>query len=161
MLINLKKELANWRYERYMGLILHGSADCGKSQYALKMTKSNEELAIFYFDLLEAINGFGDKGIILRWNPKTFMDWLLSELKGQINTPQKTVIVDHIDFLFNLWDHTKKEEFIQRLSHIEKAIFDKPILFILQNDPVINQIKENPDTSRKPFIISYNELESI
>ena len=162
MLVNLKKELVAWRHERYMGLVLHGAADCGKSRYIRQlMNIATGELAIFYFDIMEVVGGFEDKGIILEWNPRIFMDWLLTELQGHNKAAQWTVVVDHFDFLFNLWDHIKKKEFIQRVSHIEKAVFDSPILFVLQDDAVIEQIKQKPELGRKQFIISYNELEAI
>jgi len=162
MLVNLKNELAAWRQERYMGIVLHGEADCGKSRYIQQLIEATAaELPIFYFDLLEQVNDFPDKGIILEWSPRTFMAWLLPEIQRQIEPPHRAVVVDHLDFLFNLWDNAKKEEFIQRISHIEKAVFDRPILFILQDDTIIYLLKQEPQHGRKPFIFSYKQLEAM
>jgi len=163
MLVNLKKELAAWQHERYMGIVLHGEADCGKSRYIQQLIETTAaELPIFYFDLLEQVNYFPDKAIILEWNPKTFIiEWLLPEIKRQMEPAHRAVVIDHLDFLFSLWDNTKKEEFIQRVSHIEKAVFDRPILFILQDDTIIDLLKQEPQPGRKPFIFSYKELEAM
>lgn len=162
MVVNLEKILQEWRHERYMGLLLHGEADCGKSRYLQRVNqKAAKDFAVLYFDLLETASRFENKGIVLQWNPKTFLEWLLSELVRSMNDSHQAVVVDHIDFLYNLWDATKKEEFIQRISHIEKAVFNCPILFVLQDDAVIEQIKQQPETGRKPFIFAYKDLEAI
>jgi len=162
MFVNLKKLLQEWRHERYMGLLLYGEADCGKSRYLLQMMQNAaKDFPVLYFDVLETVSGFKDKGIVLQWNPKTFLEWLLPELGKKMNAIHQAAVVDHIDFLFNLWDATKKEEFIQRISSIEKVVFQRPILFVLQDDAVIEQIKKQPEAGRRPYIIAYKDLEAI
>ena len=161
MVVNLKKLLQDRRHERYMGLLLHGEADCGKSRYLQQVIQNMaDDFAILYFDVLETARRFENKGVVLQWNSKTFLEWLLSKVE-KTDENHQAVVIDHIDFVFNLWDATKKEEFIQRISHIEKAVFHRPILFVLQDDAVIEQIKKQPAADRKPFIFAYKDLEAI
>ena len=69
-------------------------------------------------------------------------------------------VIDHFDFLFNLWDTVQKEDFLNRFTRIERVIFPKPIIAILQTDDVLeNAIEKNITNPRS--IYRFEELEEI
>ncbi|MHA1796399.1 MAG: hypothetical protein ACTSUK_09810 [Promethearchaeota archaeon] len=143
--------------ERYVGIIIFGAADGGKTTYMQKFTRIYPDLKIYYLDVQEKVAAQTDRSFILDLTPKKFLDWIFQFFPLQ---PVDVCVIDHFDFLFNLWDTVKKEDFLNRFTRIERVIFPKPIIAILQTDDVLeNAIEKNITNPRS--IYRFEELEEI
>ena len=153
-LLDLIREFS---YERYVGILIFGEADGGKTSYIQKFIRFNPDLKICYIDVQEKVAAQTDRSFILHLTPKKFLDWVFQFFPS---APVDTCVMDHFDFLFNFWDTVQKDEFLHRFGRIERVVFTKPIIAILQTDPVLeNAIENNINNPRK--IYKFEELEVI
>jgi len=143
--------------ERYVGIIIFGEAEGGKTSYIQKFIRFNPDLKICYIDVQEKVAAQPDRSFILYLTPKKFLDWIF---RSFLSEPLDACIIDHFDFLFNLWDTVQKEDFLNRFGRIERVRFSKPIIAILQTDAVLeNTIERNMNNPR--IIYKFEELEVI
>ncbi len=111
--------IKEFTHERYIGIVIFGDADAGKTSYMQKFIKLHPQLNIYYIDIQERAVAQPDKSFIFELNPRKFVDWILQLIPSR---KVDACIVDHFDFLFNLWDAVKKEEFIKRFAVTAPAL---------------------------------------
>ncbi|MHA1795419.1 MAG: hypothetical protein ACTSUK_04860 [Promethearchaeota archaeon] len=149
--------IRKFSHERYVGIIIFGEANGGKTSYIQKFIRLNPDLKICYIDVQEKVAAQTDRSFILHLTPKKFLDWVFQLFPSE---SVDACIMDHFDFLFNLWDTIQKEDFLNRFGRIERVIFPKPIIAILQTDPLLeNTVEKNMNDPRN--IYKFEELEAI
>ncbi|MHA1765522.1 MAG: hypothetical protein ACTSVK_04605 [Promethearchaeota archaeon] len=149
--------IKKFSHERYVGIIIFGAADGGKTTYMQKFTRLHPDLKIYYLDVQEKVAAQSDTSFILQLTPRKFLDWIFQFLPSQ---PVDACIIDHFDFMFNLWDTVKKEDFLNRFTRIERVIFPKPFIAILQSDPILENVIEKNITNPRS-IYRFEDLEEI
>lgn len=156
MAINLKLLISQLRMERFNSRIIYGDAGIGKSAYLKKFIDKTADLKIGYFSLLHEYGAMQSAEPIIHFNPSRFISWSLSVVPGSSEDGWDAKIIDNFDFLFNYWSTSQKEEFLKQVEKfIEKPVTPIPTLFVLHNDPLIeNNLEKN-------FIIRFSELETL
>ena len=149
--------IRKFSHERYVGILIFGEAEGGKTSYIQKFIRFNPDLKICYIDVQEKVAAQPDRSFILHLTPKKFLDWIFQFFPSD---PVDLCIIEHFDFLFNLWDSLQKEDFLHRFGRIDRVRFEKPIIAILQTDPVLeNTIEKNMNNPQN--IYRFEELEVI
>jgi hypothetical protein len=163
MAIDLIKEIKKRKSARYMGLMIFGKANDGKTAYIDKfMTQNNDKISMLCLDVHQMLKEMADPNIVFELTPKKFIEWCLQYVKEQ-EEALDAVIVDNFDAVVNLWDDKKKKEFVDRLTgyDLQKSVFSKPFIAVLQEDKVFQDAYQEQENKEFKSIIKYRELISI
>lgn len=162
MTINLLNTIKKLSYERYMGLIIFGEADSGKTDYMIEFQKRNKDLNIFYIDIQrEIINQDLNKNIFDFLDTERFLEWCLQLIPEKELELLNAVVIDNFDFLMPLWNEQKKLEFIGRIKKLEKSRFSKPLLAVLQEEKTFDDVYKKQSNEEMKRIIKFTELEAL
>ncbi len=161
MPVNLRGLIERISHERYMGVLIYGEANVGKTRYLNEFLRIHKDLNILYIDVQQKIIKEGDTQIVLDLSRRNFLEWCLPLMSSKKLENLNAVIIDNFDFLVNLWDDRQQIEFVTRVEKLEKAIFPKPVLFVLQVDDVFKNAYNNHREKELRRIIQYSSLEAI
>lgn len=161
MPVNLRDLIERISHERYMGVLIYGEANVGKTLYLNKFLRIHKDLNILYIDVQQKIIKEGDTQIVLDLTPRNFLEWCLPLMSSEKLEKLSAVIIDNFDFLVNLWDDRQQTEFVARIQRLEEAVFPKPVLFVLQVGDVFENAYNNHREKELRRIIQFGILEAI
>jgi len=154
--MNLATFLEIQKSEDRQAIIIHAPAMSGKTIFVKQLTNLHEE--IHYIDFLKAYLE-NPHPLIHLMGFTAFRDYLLS-----LSIPKdcSAVIVDQLDFLFNTWDKSEKEKFVQWLKFNLRspAVVQQTFIFVLQTDDIITSSEMN-NSLQQSRIINLNNLENL
>lgn len=135
--MNFIQFLATQQLEDRQAIVVHGPALSGKTKFVNQLINLNEN--IFLIDFLSSYIQNPDPPIHLM-GFSAFKEYLLSL---EIPDKYKIVVIDQLDFLFNTWDRSEKEKFIQwlRTGLRSPSVVKQVYVFFIQTDDIINKSK--------------------
>ena len=162
MTVNLKKDIIDWlAHERYMGCIIYGKGNIGKTDYVKKFIKKNNDLNFIYLDVQKIFLEIDLNEFIFELNPEKFINWCIDEITKTETFPISAVIIDNFDFLINLWDDTKQRELVNKICKLEKSRFDKVVIVIMQEYSILQEANQQQDKTTSGRIIYFHDMEAI
>ncbi len=157
--INLRNLIEKLYHERYMGVLIYGEADSGKTRYVKQFMEMEYELHILYVDVQETLSNQGDREIVFELTPKKFLEqWCLPLIDKE---KYNAIILDNFDVIVNLWDTRKKSELITRIQKTEKAVYAIPVIAVLQEDSLFDEAYQQQNKTVLQRIIRFSELEKL
>ena len=160
MAINLREHISNMKGERYIASIIYGEANCGKTKFIKNFILKNHDINIAYFDFMEELDKLNDKSQIILFSPKSFVTYFREILKS-ISSDVNAVILDNFDVVINRWDSTKKIEFVNQMTLLDKNTINIPIIAFVQTDPIFEENNNKQINNKIQTIFNFRELEAI
>ena len=165
MTVNLRTLIEALSHDRYMGALIYGEAGgergVGKSAYLHRFQETHTDLHVFSLDVQQMIQEQGTTQIVFELTPGKFLDWSLSQVSEDEKHELHAVFLDNFDVVVNLWDARKKEEFVHRLQRLERVVFPVPVMAMVQEDSVFQQVYQQQSDAVLRRIIRFRELEAV
>ena len=130
MAINFKRYIIEMKNERYMGSIIYGEANCGKTKFIKDFINKSNDFDVTHLDFINVLDKLEVKSKVIQFLPNSFFKFILELIKTECSKTKEAVILDNIDVVLNLWSINDKNEFVNQLMTIEKSMFNFPITAI-------------------------------
>ena len=154
--MNFNTYLNHQMAEDRRAFLVHFSAKSGKTQFARRISQVRSD--VYYLDLQSYFLENAD----LPPTGDCDVDTLKKLLLG-LKVTQPVIVVDNPDFLFNTWDRSQKNEFLQWINKALRspAHTQKTFAFFFQDDPVILSATFDKNAQHEPRILSLNSFDSL
>lgn len=156
-MITLNEFIGYLSRDRYVGGLIIGDANNGKTKYVKKFIEVNKDINCLYVDFIEYVKTNNLQEKILTITPNDFLGICKAIIK---NNPMATFI-DNFDFIINLWDQRKKKEFVEYVIKLEKSVAANPVIWIIQTEEIFYDLYKRQNNNQVKHIIQFGEHKDL
>ncbi|HNZ26761.1 MAG TPA: hypothetical protein PKK13_05970 [Spirochaetota bacterium] len=156
-MITLNEFIGYLSRDRYVGGLIIGDANNGKTKYVKKFIEVNKDINCLYVDFIEYVKTNNLQEKILTITSNDFLGICKAIIK---NNPMVTFI-DNFDFIINLWDQRKKKEFVEYVIKLEKSVVANPVIWIIQTEEIFYDLYKKQSNNQVKHIIQFGEHKDL